>query len=97
MKVGEFCDVIGVSQNAYRRFMSQNGKFAGAGCDTYQNAWEFFRKRDMAGLKMPKEQKTSDFASSAGAALPSEAAAQDMSQIHLDGKSISTHSSVWGC
>ncbi|KAG9733003.1 hypothetical protein KCU59_g11604, partial [Aureobasidium melanogenum] len=40
MKIGQFCDAIGVSQNAYRRFMSQNGKFAGAGCDTYQNAWD---------------------------------------------------------
>ncbi|KAH0080399.1 hypothetical protein KCU60_g16703, partial [Aureobasidium melanogenum] len=25
MKIGQFCDAIGVSQNAYRRFMSQDG------------------------------------------------------------------------
>ncbi|KAH0404387.1 hypothetical protein KCU89_g1180, partial [Aureobasidium melanogenum] len=90
MKVGQFCDAIGVSQNAYRRFMSQNGKFAGAGCDTYQNAWLFFKKREMAGLKIPtKKQKTAANTASSSAASSSgkkDAVTTDISNIHLDGE-----------
>ncbi|KAG9844004.1 hypothetical protein KCU98_g4207, partial [Aureobasidium melanogenum] len=93
MKVGQFCDAIGVSQNAYRRFMSQNGKFAGAGCDTYQNAWLFFKKREMAGLKIPtKKQKTAANAANAAASSAAsssgkkDAVTTDISNIHLDGE-----------
>jgi hypothetical protein len=83
MKIGQFCDAIGVSGNAYRRFMAQNGKFAGEGCDTYQNAWLFFKKRELAGLKIPtKKQKTAAAASTAGA---KKDAVTDISSIHLDG------------
>lgn len=89
MKVGQFCDAIGVSQNAYRRFMSQNGKFGGAGCDTYQNAWLFFKKREMAGLKIPtKKQKTAANAATSSAASSSgkkDAVTIDIINIHLDG------------
>lgn len=89
MKIGQFCDVIGVSQNAYRRFMAQNGKFAGDGCATYQNAWEFFKKREMAGLKIPtKKQKTAATTASSSAASSSgkkDGVTSDVSNIHLDG------------
>lgn len=89
MKVGQFCDAIGVSQNAYRRFMAQNGKFGGDGCATYQNAWEFFKKREMAGLKIPtKKQKTAATTASSSVASSSErkdAVTPDISHIHLDG------------
>lgn len=85
MKVGQFCDTIGVSGNAYRRFMSQNGKEAGAYTDTYQAAWEFFKKREMAGLKMPtkKKQKTTDGAAAAKNPTP------DLSQVIIDGELLS--------
>ncbi|KAI5246596.1 hypothetical protein E4T43_02599 [Aureobasidium subglaciale] len=86
MKVGQFCDAIGVSGNAYRRFMAQNGEFA--------NAWLFFKKREMAGLKIPtKKQKTA--AANAGTAKAGTAssassgkkdAVTDISFIHLDGE-----------
>ncbi|KAI4728115.1 hypothetical protein E4T49_04064 [Aureobasidium sp. EXF-10728] len=91
MKVGQFCDAIGVSGNAYRRFMAQNGKFAGEGCDTYQNAWLFFKKREMAGLKIPtKKQKTAAGASSSSSAAASSTANKDAvtdtSSIQLEGE-----------
>ncbi|KAF1344521.1 hypothetical protein BDV97DRAFT_55961 [Delphinella strobiligena] len=59
MKVGEFCDALGVSGNGYRRFLALNGKDAGPQSDTYIAAWEFFKKRELAGIKPPKKQKTS--------------------------------------
>jgi hypothetical protein len=87
MKVGQFCDVIGVSGNAYRRFMAQNGKFAGEHSNTYRGAWEFFKKREMAGLQIPtKKQKTAASASASGAsAAGKKDAVTDISSIHLDG------------
>lgn len=92
MKVGQFCDAIGVSGNAYRRFMFQNGKFAGEQSDAYRGAWLFFKKREMAGLKIPtKKQKVAasggDSASSTAAASKKDKDAHpDISDIHLDGK-----------
>jgi hypothetical protein len=85
MKIGQFCDAIGVSENACRRFMAQNGKFAGEGSDVYRSAWLFFKKREMAGLKIPtKKQKTAASASSTSAASKKDAV-PDISSIHLDG------------
>jgi hypothetical protein len=83
MKVGQFCDAIGVSGNAYRRFMAQDGKFAGEHSDTYRGAWEFFKKREMAGLKTPnKKQKT---AASGASTAGKKDTVTDISSIHLDG------------
>jgi len=72
MKVGEFCDTIGVSSNAYRRFVSQSGVTKGAQSDVYVAAAAYFMKREIAGLKLPtpnsKKAKTNSGASaSAGA------------------------------
>lgn len=93
MKVGQFCDAIGVSGNAYRRFMSQNGKFAGEQSDAYRGAWEFFKKREMAGLKIPtKKQKVAasdgeaSGSSKAVAGKKDKDAHPDIFNIHLDGK-----------
>jgi hypothetical protein len=52
MKVGEFCDTIKVSQNAYRRFVSQSGKTKGAQSDVYIAAAIYFRQREIADLKL---------------------------------------------
>jgi hypothetical protein len=89
MKIGQFCDAIGVSGNAYRRFMAQHGKFAGEGSDAYRSAWLFFEKREMAGLKIPtKKQKTAAAASSSTSAASKKDAVPDISSIHLDGNII---------
>ncbi|KAI4848555.1 hypothetical protein E4T44_03864 [Aureobasidium sp. EXF-8845] len=87
MKIGQFCDAIGVSGNAYRRFMAQHGKFAGEGSDVYRSAWLFFKKREMAGLKIStKKQKTAATASSSTSAASRKDAVPDISSIHLDGE-----------
>lgn len=76
MKIGEFCDTLGVSGNAYRRFLAQNGKDQGSQSDTYIAAWEFFKKREIAGIKPPKKQKTT-------ASHP--AGTPDTTNVHLEG------------
>lgn len=57
MKVGEFCDAIGVSNKSYNTFLNQSGPGKGSGTAAYEAAWEFFAKREAAGLKMPKKPK----------------------------------------
>lgn len=83
MKVGEFCEALNVSYPSYRRFMSQNGKDKGMDSDTYEKAWVFFKKREMAGLKPPKKAKAKAGASSA----QSPATLSAVSNIHLEGMS----------
>lgn len=43
MKVGEFCDAIGVSNNAYNRFLKQSGATKGLGSDVFTQAWNSLR------------------------------------------------------
>jgi hypothetical protein len=65
--VGEFCDTIKVSSNAYRRFVQQSGKTKGVQSDVYVAAAIYFRQREVAGLKLPtaasKKAKTTSQAS----------------------------------
>lgn len=87
MKVGEFCNAIGVSNNAYNRFMQQSGRTKGMGSDVYQEAWAFFAKREMAGLKMPtKKQKTADASAGSGSTGGKKSVGADISGIHLPGE-----------
>ncbi len=80
MKVTEFQKVIGVNSNSYGRFMKQRGPYAGCDNQTYEAAYRFFKKRELAGLKMPsKKRKTS-------AASDKEVDEHDVSNIHLDGE-----------
>lgn len=72
MKVGEFCDTIKVSNNAYRRFVTQSGRTKGMQSDVNMAAAAYFKQREIAGLKLPtansKKAKTNSGASaSAGA------------------------------
>lgn len=95
MKVGEFCSVIGVSSGAYGNFMKKNGPHKGVECAAYHNAFTFFKKRDEAGLKMPKKQKTSPGKQKDGehgdggkehkGGKGKAATAADLSDIHLEG------------
>ncbi|KAI8964471.1 hypothetical protein F5Y11DRAFT_86999 [Daldinia sp. FL1419] len=76
MKVGEFQRTIGVSSNAYQRFMNQSGAYSGKGCDTYRKAFAFFKRREIQGLEIapPKKLKKS------------EVQALDVGHIKLDGE-----------
>lgn len=92
MKVGQFQDKIGVSSNAYLRFMKQSGPTKGLGCDTYQNAWEFFKKRELKGIPLPRKKAKTSKNSDDSKSKSSKGAAKkgsgdiDISDIHLDGE-----------
>ena len=81
MKVGEFCDAINVSNKSYNNFLGQNGPNKGVETATYQNAWEFFEKREIAGLKMPKKPKLQTEDGKA-----KDNVTPDLSDIHLEGE-----------
>lgn len=98
MKVGEFCDTIGVSNNAYRRFVSQSGATKGAQSDVYMAAAAYFMKREIAGLKLPtanskKAKNNSGASASAGASNGGGGGGSpdgpgDFRQIELPGEAI---------
>lgn len=57
MKVGEFQKEIGVTPNAYSRFMGQHGKVKGMESSVYLCAWAFFKKRELRGIKTAPNKK----------------------------------------
>lgn len=75
MKVGEFQKVLGVSANAYGRFMGQSGPYKGDGCDTYFEAHKFFKRRELQGIKMSVKK-----------VKKGEEKNQDFSDVKLDGE-----------
>jgi len=95
MKVGEFCDILGVSTNSYYRFLALHGRDKGMQSDCYIEAWKFFEKRKAAGLKMPsKKRKSTESATTKKdketgvlASKKSKGAEDvDLSDVHLDGE-----------
>jgi hypothetical protein len=68
MKVGEFQKKLEVSSSSYSNFMGQNGAMKGMESDTFMGACEFFMKRELAGLKMPRAKKAKTASSSSGTA-----------------------------
>ncbi|KAH7035561.1 uncharacterized protein B0I36DRAFT_318596 [Microdochium trichocladiopsis] len=92
-----FCDAIGVSSHSLRGFLTNKGTMGGQGSSTYDNAWVWFKQRELAGLKMPdakrRKQKIADQqAKDKGTATPSgKAPAKDLglpdiSDIELPGE-----------
>jgi len=76
MKVTEFQRVLGVNSNAYGRFMGYTGKDKGSASNTYVEAYKFFKKRELQGIKVPKKKaKTAE-----------EDAKSDVSAITLEGE-----------
>jgi hypothetical protein len=64
MKVGEFQKELGITSTGYSRFMAQNGPRKGLESDTFWAAAEFFKRRELAGVKMPRAPKKAKTASS---------------------------------
>jgi hypothetical protein len=76
MKKGEFEKAIGSSSRSLNTFMGQNGPMKGMGSSTYDNAFIFFKKRELQGIKQPRKKvKKAD-----------EQQKIDVSGIHLDGE-----------
>ncbi|KAK5129512.1 hypothetical protein LTR08_003203 [Meristemomyces frigidus] len=87
IKVGEFCNAIGVTNNSLNRFRSQSGPTKGDLSEVWPKAWEYFEKREIAGLKMPnknKKAKTSnDGDNGNGNSKANHLGRPDISDIHL--------------
>ncbi|ETS78149.1 hypothetical protein PFICI_10211 [Pestalotiopsis fici W106-1] len=85
MKVGEFQKAIDVGSVQYYRYMNQNGTDAGSGSDMYYNAWKFFKKRELQGVKntAPKKAKTTATAKASGKTVPDSL---DVGGVTLDGE-----------
>ena len=87
MKIGKFQDVLGVSSKSYGEFMGQNGPTKGAGSSTYDAAWAFFKKMELAGVKMPRKKKAkAEDAKDAKKNKKDDDKKQDVSDIHLQGE-----------
>lgn len=93
-----FAREIGVSPKSLSGFLGVHGPMNGAKYNAYGFAWEYFKKREIVGMKMPapKKQKTDAAAAAApasegstakppGKAKAAKPAAVDLSDIVLDG------------
>jgi hypothetical protein len=54
---GEFQKAIGANSKSYYTFMNQNGPTKGSNSMVYQNAFAFFKHRELNGIKAPKKPK----------------------------------------
>ncbi|KAF7959251.1 hypothetical protein EAE96_002765 [Botrytis aclada] len=81
MKVTEFQKQIGTNSRSYGAFMGQSGKFKGDQSNVYLNAFTFFKKRELQGVKPPKKPKVSK---------AEEQKKFDVSAIKLDGESTTS-------
>ncbi|KAK3951213.1 RNA ligase-domain-containing protein [Pseudoneurospora amorphoporcata] len=81
---------IGVSVKSLTGFLREHGAFKGQGYSSYPAAWEYFKKLEVFGYKIPnktsaaKKRKTDSAAGAeAGAA---NSAGVDISDVHLEGE-----------
>ena len=57
MKVTQFQRQCNINSNSYGRFMKLKGPYSGCDNQTYEAAFIFFKKRELAGIKPPKRKK----------------------------------------
>lgn len=88
----KFAGVIGVSTKSLSGFLGESGPFKGSGYAAYDGAWEYFKKLEVAGIKIPvKKAKTTPSAgattsAAATSASGSNSAGIDISDVHLPGE-----------
>jgi len=82
-----FAKEIGVSAKSLTGYLGTSGPDNGSGFAAYGAAWEYFKKREIAGVKLSvKKQKTSAASSGSGTAAKAASAAADISDIVLPGE-----------
>ncbi|KAK4556580.1 hypothetical protein LTR86_006151 [Recurvomyces mirabilis] len=86
VKVGQFCDAIGVSNASLLRFRGQKGREKGAMCDAYMAAFEYFKKMETAGVKIPRKKAMVAGGDDGAAKSWTGQAYPDISNVHLDGE-----------
>lgn len=80
-----FAREIGVSAKSLSGFMGEHGAYKGSNYAAYGAAWEYFRKREIAGLKMPSKKQKTTAGGKAGAPAFNSAGV-DISGIYLPGE-----------
>ena len=83
---GAFCDAIHVSSKSLNSFLALNGRDKGRFHAAYGAAWEFFKKREIAGLPMAKKAKTTAKKAAGAKGTAAAAAAVDISGVVLPGE-----------
>lgn len=68
VKKGGFADAISVSSKSLNDFLGKTGQMEGAGSASSGNAWEYLKKRGLAGVKIANKKATPSMASIAGGA-----------------------------
>lgn len=86
VKKGEFAKSIGVSSKSLNDFLGKSGE-NGAGSASYDAAWEYFKKRELAGIKMPVKKAVRLSASSPSTA-PSSGSFIDITGIRVSGEAM---------
>ena len=75
MKVTEWQRHLGIGSGPYARFMKLKDPHSGAGNQTFEAAYMFFKRRERKGRKIPQKKAKKDVT-----------AGLDVSDIHLDGE-----------
>ncbi|CAG7558025.1 unnamed protein product [Fusarium equiseti] len=93
MTKAEFSRATGANSNSLNNFLKAKGPYGGSGSTVWRNAYNWFKQRDVAGLKMPdskkiqtKKQKSADGTPSSGKSTGPDL--PDISNIHLPDEEI---------
>ncbi|KAF9773454.1 hypothetical protein IL306_008736 [Fusarium sp. DS 682] len=92
MTKAEFCSAIGANSNSLNKFLKQKGPAGGSRSAVWRNAYNWFKQREVMGLKMPDvkkrqlEEKKKDTTDGTPSKTPATKALPDISEIHLDGE-----------
>jgi hypothetical protein len=84
-----FVREIGVSAKSLNGFLGTHGRYSGANFAAYGAAWEFFKRREIAGIKLPSVKKQKVGAAGEGnqtGAAGRAATVVDLSDIELPGE-----------
>lgn len=57
MNKAEFCRATGTNSNSLNNFLKQKGTYGGSGSCVWRNAYDWFKQREVMGLKMPDPKK----------------------------------------
>lgn len=79
-----FAGEIGISPKSLNGFLGVHGAYKGSGHAAYVAAWQFFKKREIAGIKLPVNKKAKTSSASGGGAATT--ATVDISDVVLPGE-----------
>lgn len=86
----KFAGETDVSMKSLSGFLGGSGAYKGSGYAAYSGAWEFFKKLEVAGIKVPvkkaKIAPTTEAATGTSAASAANGAVVDISDVHLPGE-----------